>query len=194
LLDRAGVVAASLGGYWVFMVPRGGLPQPNVINELEFGGTPKHPTGSLGFPSRVSHPDAACERPPDECLTSTLVVIVTRAPSGTGRYQARLEHEDQVLCVSSTPYFDAARKLMTEGYDPNITLVMRRAGSQTECLRAPLGAAAALTVEETPYGPKLRRWKPLSTLAVVPRIAPNEQAATTLAPAPSEARHRKARI
>jgi hypothetical protein len=129
----------------------------------------------------VSHQDTAYESRSGERLTSTLAVIVAPALRGTGRYQARLEDNDRVLCVSNTPYFDAARKLVTAGYDPNITLVMRHAGLETECLRAPLGAAAALTVEETPYGPKLRRWKPLFTLAVAPRTAPNDRAATTLA-------------
>ena len=162
-------------------MPRGGLPQSNVVNELESGGTPKHPTGSLAFPSAVSHPGAACERRCDKRLNPTLVVIVAPAPNGRGHYQARLQEPDRVLCVSTTPYFDAARKLAGEGYDPNVTLVMRLAGSQTECLRAPLWAAAALTVENTKYGPKLRRWKPLSALAVPPQIAPNKRAATTLA-------------
>jgi hypothetical protein len=96
----------------VSVVPRGGLPQSNVIKDLEFGGTPKHPTGLLGFLSTVSHQDAACERRSDERLTSTLAVIVTPIPSGTGRYQARLDGDDRVLCVSRTPFFDAARKLV----------------------------------------------------------------------------------
>ena len=174
-------------------VPRG-LCEPNPINRLQKSGTPKHSTGSLGFLSTVSHPDAIRESRPDECLTSTLVVIVAPAPRSAGRYQVRLDGDDRVLCVSRTPFCDAARKLEAEGYDPNITLVMRHAGSQTECLRAPLRAAASLSVEDTPYGPKFRRWKPISTRAVAPRSAPNERAATTLAPPPFEALHRKARI
>jgi hypothetical protein len=129
----------------------------------------------------VSHPDPACERRRDEGLDSTLVVIVAPAPNGRGHYQARLQQPDRVLCVSTTPYFDAARKLAGEGYDPKVTLVMRLAGSQTECLRAPLWAAAALTVEDTKYGPKVRGWKPFPTLAVPPKIAPSERAASTLA-------------
>jgi hypothetical protein len=39
-------------------VPRGGLPLPNTINELEIGGTPNCSTGSLGFLPQVSHWDA----------------------------------------------------------------------------------------------------------------------------------------
>jgi hypothetical protein len=123
-----------------------------------------------------------------------LTITATPTSRHAGHYVARLDGDDRVLCVSRTPYFDAARKLATEGYNPNITLVMRHAGSRTECLRASLGAASAQTVEETPYGPKFRRWKAIPTLAVAPRIAPNNQAATTLAAPQAEARHRKVRI
>jgi hypothetical protein len=174
------------------MVPRGGLPQSNEISTLESGGTPKHPTRSLGFPPRVSHQNAACEcRAADSA--STLTIIVTPAPSSNGRYQSRLDGDYRVLCVSRTPFFDAARKLVAEGHDYNTTLLLRHAGSDTDSLRVKLGTAASLTVEETGYGPQLRRWKPISTLAVAPRIAPKERAATTLVPPRSEARYRQGR-
>jgi hypothetical protein len=169
-------------------VPRG-LRQSNSFNGLHASGTPKYSTRSLGILPTVSHPDA--EGRADERLTSKLVVIVTPAPSGRGRVQARLEDDDHVLCVSSTPYFDAARKLVTKGYDPKTTLILRHAGSETESLECRLATAAGLTVEETKYGPKLRRWKPLSTLAVAPRTAPSVLATTTLAaPAVKDARRK----
>lgn len=37
---------------------------------------------------------------------------------------------------------------------------MRYAGSEVDSLRGKIGAAAALTVEETPSGPKFRSWTP----------------------------------
>jgi hypothetical protein len=110
-----------------------------------------------------------------------ITIIVTPTTRHTSRYVVRLDGDERVLCKSITPFFDAARKLTNDGCDPSITLVMRHASSDTECLRAPLATAAALSVEETPYGPRLRRWKAIPTLAVAPRIARNEQAATTLA-------------
>ena len=110
-----------------------------------------------------------------------LKIVVTPAPCHPWRYEARLDGDDRVLCSSTTPFFAAARKLLAEGHDRDLILVMRHAGSDTESLRGPLGAAATLTVEETPYGPKVRRWKPISTLAVAPKIARNNRAATTLA-------------
>ena len=109
-----------------------------------------------------------------------LKIVVTPAPRHPWRYEARLDGDDRVLCSSTTPFFAAARKLLAEGHDRSVMLVMRHAGSDTESLRATVGAAATLTVEETNYGPKLRRWKPISTLAVVPRIAPDNWAATSL--------------
>ena len=101
-----------------------------------------------------------------------LTIVLSPAPSGIGRFEARLDGDDRVLCVSRTPFFDVARELLADGYDPDTTLIMRHAGSGTNSLRAKLGTAASLTIEETDYGPKLRRWKPFSTLAVDLRIAP----------------------
>jgi hypothetical protein len=111
-----------------------------------------------------------------------LTIILSPVPfSSVGSYEARLDGDDRILCISRTPFFDAARKLAAEGHDCDTTLFLRHADSDTDSLRANLGTAASLTVEETKYGPRLRRWKPISTLAVAPKIAPNEQAATTLA-------------
>jgi hypothetical protein len=105
----------------------------------------------------------------------TIVVTARRK----GRYEAHLG--ERVLCTSKKPFFDAARRLIALGFDPGIALVMRHAGSETECLRSTIGAAAALTVEDTKYGPEFRPWKPLSTLAVSRRIASPPMPATTLA-------------
>jgi hypothetical protein len=72
-----------------------------------------------------------------------------------------------------------ARKLVAQGYDPGITLVLRHAGSETDSLRAELGTAASLTVKETGYGPQFQPWKPISTLPVRARNAPANRRATT---------------
>lgn len=158
------------------MVPRGGLPPSSEIKDLESGGTLNLPTGSLGFLRRLSHPDRTGQTRPAD-FASTLTIIVTPAARCPWRYEARLDGHDRLLCVSRTPFFTAARKLLAEGHDRGLVLVMRHVGSDTESLRATLGAAATLTVEETPYGPKVRRWKPISTLAVAPKIAPDNRAA-----------------
>jgi hypothetical protein len=118
----------------------------------------------------------------DSGRLAPLKIVVTPAPRGAGQFEARLDGNDRVLCVSRTPFFDAARKLLAQGYDPNDLLMLRHAGSDTDILRAKLGTAASLSVEETDYGPKLRRWKPMPTLAVTPRIAPDDRAATCPSP------------
>jgi hypothetical protein len=121
-----------------------------------------------------------------ELNSAVLSILVSPAPSGIGRFEARLDGDDRVLCVSRTPFFDTARELVAAGYDPNLTLILRRATSDTDDLWANLGTAASLTIEETDYGPKLRRWKPFSTLAVKPRIAFDDHTAITPAPCPNE--------
>ena len=101
-----------------------------------------------------------------------IAVVVAPTPRRTGRYKARLGQTGMVLCKSSTkPFLDAARKLMDLGFDPTTILLMRHAGSETECLRSTIGVAAALTVEDTDYAPRFRPWKPISTRAVSRRIA-----------------------
>jgi hypothetical protein len=109
---------------------------------------------------------------------ASLLVVATPAPRGAGRFEARLGGDDRVLCVSRTPFFDAARKLLAQGYDPNDLLMLRHAGSDTDSLRAKLGTAASLTVKETGYGPQLQPWKPFSTHPVRARNASDDRAAT----------------
>src|SRR6266487_5266437 len=68
------------------------------------------------------------------------------------RFEARLEGDARILCVSHQPFVDAARVLVAEGYDPTETLTMRHVGSTTIALTATLGAAAKLKVEEGANG------------------------------------------
>jgi hypothetical protein len=125
--------------------------------------------------------------PLSKLSAASATITITPAPSGIGRFEARLDGNDRILCVSRTPLFDAARALVAAGYEPNLMLSLRHAGSATDSLRAKLGAAASLTVEETDFGPKLRQWKPFPTLAVKPRIAFDDLTAITPAPHPRRA-------
>ena len=101
-------------------------------------------------------------------LGRNLIVVVNLTTHG--RYEARLSGDGTVLCVSTTPFFTAARKLIAAGYVPETILVMRHAGSVTYCLKSSLATAASLTVEDTKYGPRLRPWRALSTLEGARRI------------------------
>jgi hypothetical protein len=51
---------------------------------------------------------------------------------------------------------NGARELIALGFDPDTIVVMKRIGSDTECLRGRIGDAAKLRVEESAHGPVLR--------------------------------------
>jgi hypothetical protein len=109
---------------------------------------------------------AAAERPP-------LVIIISPVTGRPGRYQARLP-DAEVLCESTrTPFLDGARILIERGADPNSTFEMKRdAAAPHYDLRARLGVAASLTVDES-RKTAFRKWKPFSPTPVAPGIAPN---------------------
>ncbi len=87
-----------------------------------------------------------------------LTIVVTpekRDPANPPRhyrFEARLEGNDRILCVSHQPFVDAARVLVDQGYDPTEILEMRHEGSPTIALTAQLGAAAKVIVEENANG------------------------------------------
>ena len=93
------------------------------------------------------------------CLVP-LKIVVAPSPRGAGRFEARLDGEDRVWCVSKMPFLDAARALIAAGHDADAILEMCRPGASSYALRAPLKIAAQLDVAETPFGPKFvrRRW------------------------------------
>jgi hypothetical protein len=74
----------------------------------------------------------------------------------------------------------AARVLVEKGYDPNVLLVMKHSGSDIVALRARLGKAAKLTVEEGPHGPRFVVRMGQKTRVVAPPIAPPVGSAKTL--------------
>jgi hypothetical protein len=86
------------------------------------------------------------------------------------RFDATLEGETEVLCTSSQPFVDGARKLLARGHSPQTILVMRHAGSEDAALRGSLGAAAKLTVDEH-NGTVFAKWKPFRRSASSARIA-----------------------
>ena len=51
------------------------------------------------------------------CL-APLKIVITPAPRGAGRYEARLDGDDRVLCVSRTPFLDAAKAMIVAGHKP----------------------------------------------------------------------------
>jgi hypothetical protein len=88
-----------------------------------------------------------------------LNIVVRPAPGQPGVFEARLDSEPDVLCVSREPLFDAARVLMALGHDPRSILRMRHFGKSEVALTARLSVAASLTIEQSAFGPVARRFR-----------------------------------
>lgn len=108
-----------------------------------------------------------------------LVIVVAPVRERPGAFSARLR--ERTICrATNTPLLDAARVLLDEGHDPTTVLEMWREGATEFALRAQLGAAEKLTVEESAHGPVFRTHRKASRGAVgAPGIAPNVPAAAT---------------
>jgi hypothetical protein len=100
-----------------------------------------------------------------------LLTLEVREIDNSGKYDVELD--GRYLLTSPQPFFDAARLLLEQGYDPALRLQMRRAGRQQIDLAAPLGKAAGLTVEANSLGrPIFRRHRAGSGKASPIRPAP----------------------
>src|SRR5450759_1501882 len=108
----------------------------------------------------VKRPGHGCARDAPSQLTEILIVV---EPVGHHcRFSARLADGGRVIVRSSRqPFLDSARRLLDLGYDPTALLVLRHAGSETDCLTAKIGAAAKLTVKEDRGWPRFVPWDAL---------------------------------
>jgi hypothetical protein len=79
------------------------------------------------------------------------------AAAYAGRFTASIDGR-VVVESNRQPFLETARVLIAEGYNPSATIIMRRAGSTVNALRAKLGAAARLTVREDTTS--FEAWKP----------------------------------
>jgi len=93
------------------------------------------------------------------CKTQ-LTITVTPTAKRSGRYNARLGDGRVLVTASKQPFVDAARRLLDLGHDPTTVLVMRHAGSDTDCLTAQIGVAAKLRVKEDRGRPRFVPWEP----------------------------------
>lgn len=98
----------------------------------------------------------------------TIIVSPRRARdkrAAASVYDAHLIGDEELLCSSNTVFLDSARELLRSGRaQPHDILIMQHAGSNTEALRATVGAAAKLTIEERDaglHGVRFVRWKPM---------------------------------
>jgi hypothetical protein len=89
-------------------------------------------------------------------------LVVSPTPARPGRFDVRLADSSQFFVESSrVPFCDAARALLAGGLAaPGDLLAMRHAGSTHDALKAAVGVAARLTVDETST-PRFAGWKPM---------------------------------
>lgn len=85
-----------------------------------------------------------------------LTIIVTPAAGRHGAFAARLEGNSTVLVTSRAPFLASARKLIAAGYPRDAMFMMRHEGAKEFALKARLGKAAKLTIEESAHGPVFR--------------------------------------
>lgn len=79
-------------------------------------------------------------------------------------FSATLDGDE--LCRSRQPLFATARVLSGRGVPPETELTMTHAGSTIVAMRATVGAAAKLRVEEGEHGPRFNTFKPFDASAV----------------------------
>jgi len=108
--------------------------------------------------------------------------IILESVNRRGQSSASLPDGTVLVASSRQPFLDAARVLITAAYHPDSWLEGWRPGSTGFALRARLGIAAGLTVDETKT--VFAKWKPFSSSAVASSIDHSEIPATTLAAAP----------
>ena len=112
-----------------------------------------------------------------------MLCILTISPSEKpGQFNAFAFGE--LICTSDTPFFVAARLLLSRKLsDPKDWLVMRHAGSNHDALRSRVGYASKWTIEESASAGRMRRriYKPRKWWEGRPRIEQNEGAATPVA-------------
>jgi hypothetical protein len=85
-----------------------------------------------------------------------LSIVIEPSPSKPGYFISWDADRSAVICVSRSPFVDSARCLVSGGNHPNCILEMRHAGRSDVSLRARLGHAAGLVVEEGAHGPVFR--------------------------------------
>jgi hypothetical protein len=111
------------------------------------------------------------------CSRVTEVVRILIKCTGQNRYCAWLPQGFKLVSSSRQPLLDSARVLLDLGYLPDIWVEMWRPGAAQFAMRAVLGVAAQLTVDETRtiFAP----WRPFPSSAVAPSERFSETAPTT---------------
>ena len=102
--------------------------------------------------------------------------IILQACNRRGQFSACLPDGTILVRSSRQPFLDAARALLDAGYPATTWIEGWRSGATTFALRAQLGVAAGLTVDESKTC--FARWKPFSSSAVASSMRSSEMGAT----------------
>lgn len=105
--------------------------------------------------------------------TNQKIIQVVVVEIGAGRHLAQIDGEN--ICRSHQPFVDSARVLLKRGFDPNIVLAMFRPNETAWALRATIGYAGRLTVDDY-HGTRFAPWKAYSGSAVSALVAQNRSA------------------
>jgi hypothetical protein len=111
-----------------------------------------------------------------KCTMRTVIVLL-KAGGRPGQSCASLPEGTILVRSSRQPFLDAARALLDAGYPATTWIEGWRSGATTFALRAQLGVAAGLTVDEIKAC--FARWKPFSSSAVASSMRSSEMGATT---------------
>jgi hypothetical protein len=99
----------------------------------------------------------------DEAALATIKIIL-QPVNRRGQWSASLPDGTVLVASSRQPFLEAARALIAAGYDAEASLEGWRPGATAFALRARLGVAARLTVDESKT--RFAAWKPLPLSAV----------------------------
>jgi hypothetical protein len=121
-----------------------------------------------------------------QCISATspkthdaVIVVVAECKSSRGLFDAFLSDGTQLVRSSRQPFLDAARALIGAGYSPMVWVEKWRPRGTEFSMRAQLGTAAGLTVDETKT--VFAKWKPFPSSAVASPRHFSKTAAATLA-------------
>jgi hypothetical protein len=152
--------------------------EANGVRHLERLTALKAHYAAKGLPSGVTNtPPLHFVERDDQSNPPATIKIILEPVNRRGRSRASLPDGTVLVASSRQPFLDAARVLIAAGYDPDSWLEGWRPGSTAFALRARLGVASGLTVDETRT--VFAAWKPFSPSAVSPSIRHPEEAATT---------------
>ena len=107
------------------------------------------------------------------------VIIMLKPGRRAGQSSASLPDGTVLVQASRQPFLEAARFLLNLGYPPETWIEGWRSGATEFALRARLGTAAGLTVDETKT--VFAKWKPFLSSAVASPVRYSDGAATSLA-------------